>query len=177
MTGVKGGLKLAKSRAELLDEIEEKAKETQLAYAGCARTILFSLQHYFKFIPDDLIKAASALSGGCAASGASCGAFCAGLLAIGLKLAPWIEDRSEEGVVKRNLARKAEYEFRDTFIQEFGSVLCPRVQERVIGRSWDLSNAEEMEEFMHSPDHDKCSIVASRSARIAARILLEHDQD
>jgi hypothetical protein len=168
---------LSKTRTELLNEIEETAKETQLAYAGCARTILFSLQHYFNFIPDDLIKAASALSGGCAASGASCGAFCAGLLFLGLKLAPWIEDKSDEAIAKRDLARKAEYEYRDTFIREFGSVLCPKVQEGIMGRSWDLSNPDEMEEFMQSPDHDKCSIVASKSARIVSEILLKYDSE
>jgi hypothetical protein len=176
MAGAEGGLTLAKSRVELLDEIEAKAKETQLAYAGCGRTVLFSMQHFFPFIPDELIRAASALSGGCAASGASCGAFCAGLLAIGLKLAPWIEDKSDEATAKRDLARKAEYEFRDAFIKEFGSVLCPKVQERVMGRSWNLNDPGEMEEFMHSPDHDKCSIVASWSARRAAKILLENDE-
>ena len=166
---------MAHNRVELLDEVEQKAKETQLAYAGCARTILYSLQHFFDSIPDDLIRAASALSGGCAASGSSCGAYCGGLLAIGLELAPWIEDRSEEGREKRDRAQQAEYEFRDAFVKEFGSVLCPEIQERVIGRSWDLSKPEEFEAFIHAPEHDRCSIVVSKAARLVAGILLKNE--
>jgi hypothetical protein len=163
------------SESRALDKIEQKAKEAECTYHGCGRSALYGLKQYFSFIPKELIIASTAAAGGWGASGGSCAAYCAGLLAIALKFDPWIEDTSPAGRTKRGLAKKLEYEFRDWFLEEFGATICTNIQERVIGRSWNLMDPEQMAEFLSLPsNHEKCGTVVGKSARMAAVIILKN---
>ena len=164
---------MADDKSELVNMVEKEAEQAEMVYHGCSRSTLYALNKYLGYIPDELIIASTALVAGCG-TGGSCGAYCAGLLAIGLKYDPWIEEAtSPEGQAKRALARAKEYEFRDAFIREFGSTLCADIQERLLGRSWSPMNPEELQEFLSLPGvHEKCAIVAGKGARLAAEILL-----
>ena len=169
------GLPMTHSKSGMLDKIEQKAKWAEFTYHGCGRSALYGLKQYFNFIPDELIIASTALAGGCGASGGSCAAYCAGLLAIALKFDPWIEDTSSTGQTKHDLARKLEYEFRDWFLEEFSTTMCTSIQERVIGRSWNLMDPEQYAEFLSLPsNHEKCGGVVGKSARMAAVIMLKN---
>ena len=163
------------SELRTLDKIEQKAREAECTYHGCGRSTLYGLNQYLRFIPEGLVIAATSLAGGCGATGGSCAAYCAGLLAIALKFDPWIEDTSPTGRSRRELARKLEYDFRDWFLEEFGTTMCTKIQEKVIGRSWNLMDPEQMSEFMSMPsNHERCGIVVGKSARTAAEIILKN---
>jgi len=165
---------MTSSESKVLDEVEQKAKEAELHYHGCCRSTLYGLKQHFDFIPEELVTAATALSGGCGSSGGSCGAYCAGLLAIGLKFSPPIEDLSAEGEAKSTRNRERILAFRDAFQKEFGTTMCADIQERVFGRSFNQWDTKQREEFMNRPDHyEKCSYVVAKGARMATEFLLE----
>ena len=164
---------MSDSRSDLLDRIERGAKEAELRYHGCGRSILHGLKQHFDFITDEVITAATALAGGCGYSLGSCGAYCGGLLAIGLKYNAPIEDQSPEALAKRDLSRRKESEFRDLFVSELGSTVCKDLQERQFGRSYRLWDEKERQEFMELPSHfEKCSEIVAKAARLAAETML-----
>lgn len=167
---------MAKSKSEILDEIEKKAREAQLIDDVCGRSTIYGLSQHFTFIPQELVTAALSLSGGGGSSSGSCGAYICGLLAIGLKFNPPIGDQSREGLIKRDTAARKRNAFREAFIKEFGTTMCPGVQDKIFGRSFNFMDNRQREEFFSLPDYEeKCASVVSKGARLAAEIMLEDD--
>jgi hypothetical protein len=62
----------------------------------------------------------------------------------------------------------------DRFKEEFGGLNCRDVQKLLFGRSWDMRNAEEKEDFLNREDVNKCSnIVIKKVAGLAAEIIFK----
>jgi len=115
------------------------------------------------------------LIGGAGISSGSCGAYTSGLLAIGLKYNPLInEESTPEGLAKKEKAIGKIFAFRDAFIREFGTTMCPEIQKLIFGRSFNLMQDPEREAFLSIPDHaEKCSKVVAKAVRMAAGSMLE----
>jgi hypothetical protein len=105
---------MTSSESKISDEVEQSAREAELNYHGCCRSTVYGLKQHFDFIPDELVRASTTLSGGALSSG-SCGAYAGGLLAIGLKFSSSIEDLSDEGVAKGEITREKQLAFRESF--------------------------------------------------------------
>ena len=164
----------SKSKEKVVDEVSQKAGQCEQEYHGCSRCTLYGLSQYFDFIPEDLVRGAMALAAGCSSSNGTCGAFSGGLLAIGLKYQPPMKDTSEQAEAQRLKSREKQFAFRSAFLKEFGSTLCPDIQEQQFGRRFNMVENEDWQAFMNWPGHfDKCSDVVSRGTRLAAKILLE----
>jgi len=160
---------------EVLDLIEKNAVEAQLRDDACARSTMYGLKTYFPFISDNMVAATLSLIGGAGISSGSCGAYTSGLLAVGLKYNPLIEEESsEEGLEKKDMAMGKIMAFRDAFVKEFGTTMCPEIHKNIFGRSFNLMDDQERDDFLSIPDHaEKCSVVVAKAARMAAEILLE----
>ena len=61
----------------------------------------------------------------------------------------------------------------DRFKNEFSSLRCYDIQKVLHGRSWDLRNPEDREEFLKPHIHERCGKVVRVAARLAAEVLLE----
>ena len=71
-------------KEELLDRIEETARNYERDYHGCSRCVLLSLQKHLNLGNDLTFQASTPLAGGVAMRGETCGALLGGLLAVGL---------------------------------------------------------------------------------------------
>lgn len=167
------------NRQEIVAMIEKNALETSLRDDICARSALYGLKTYFDFIPEEMITAAMSLVGGCGRANGSCGAYVAGMLAIGAKFNPTIEEELANPE-KLNELRQRGFEklleYRDTFYQEYGTTLCPEIHKQLFGRSFDLMDDKEDAEYLNVPGHvEKCSTVVKNAARMAAEIMLEDE--
>ena len=164
----------SKSKEKIIEEVKAKASEAEIKYHGCSRCTLYGLKEHFNFIPDDVIRASMVLAGGCSSSNGSCGAYSGGLLAIGLKYQPPIEDLSGEAQEKRLKSREKQFALRDAFRRELGSTLCPDIQERQFGRRFNMLDKKDWQAFMDLPGHyEKCAEVVAIGTRLAAEVLLE----
>ena len=68
------------------------------------------------------------------------------------------------------LARK----FRERFIQEYGSVVCRDIQNKILGRYYYLPDPQEYEKFHNAGAHDvHCPEVVGKAAKWMTEILLE----
>lgn len=156
-----------------LNMIEKKAKETEIRDDVCSRSTLCGLGSYFDFISEEIINASLNLSGGGGAASGSCGAYTAAQLAVGLKFNPSIKEvGTEEFKEQEELAQLKMMQFRDLFIEEFGTTLCPKIQKELFGKEFDFTNPEDAEEFFKIEDHaEKCGDVVGKTARLAAEFI------
>ncbi|MFZ7132578.1 MAG: C-GCAxxG-C-C family protein [Eubacteriales bacterium] len=160
-------------KKDILDSIQKKAVEVQCRDDICSRSTMAGLKSYFEFIPEDMVTASLSLCGGAGISSGSCGAYCSGLLAIGLKFNATMEEESQDRSILGKGLNKS-IAFRDAFLKEFGTTQCPQLHKLLFGRSFYFTDSQQNEAFMNIPDHaEKCSIVVGKAARMAAEIILE----
>ncbi len=169
-----------KEKKEILDMIERKAVEAIIRDDTCARSTMHGLSCYFKFIPETMVAASWALTGGVAASSGSCGALCSSLLAIGARYFPTMDEVEAGGeVADKKMEKGLEklFAYRDAFMKEFGSLSCPGVQKGVFGRSYNFLDEKEQEEFLTMEGHsEKCATVVGKAVRMAAEMILEDEE-
>lgn len=161
------------TKEEILNLVGKNAREAQIRDDVCSRSLLIGLKAYFDFIPEDMIRASMSLCGGAGASSGSCGTYTCGLLAIGLKYNVPLEDEMKNPELQEKNAAKF-MEYRDRFIKEMGTTLCPEIQKMIFGRSYIFTKPEDCEEYWKITDHNvKCAQVVEKAARLTAEMLLE----
>jgi C_GCAxxG_C_C family probable redox protein len=134
------------STGKILDRIAKAAYDNDRAYEGCVRCVLAALQEHLHLIDDDkayraALKASTALAAGVARRGETCGALIGAIMAVGLATgAEHLDDA--EGYVR---AMKVAAEVFDRFKENYGTVKCFEIQERLFGRHYDFFNPEDVE--------------------------------
>ena len=167
------------------DEIIQRVKAKALAnekIGGCSQSVLQSLQEELGIANMESFKSATMLGGGLK-QGETCGAFIGALMGLGLVCG---RERIEEvienpGKYERavQFARELSNTFREElqtqfgFRQEMKSTLCPDIQERILGRSFDMWN--ERQAFIDAGGHSDtgCPKVCAIAAQVAAQKILE----
>ncbi|MCL2125645.1 MAG: C-GCAxxG-C-C family protein [Oscillospiraceae bacterium] len=162
-------------KIEIVENAVEAAKKTQIRDDLCSRSTMYGLQSVFDFIPDSMVKASASLAGGCGSASGSCGAYCSGLLAVGLLLNSTMEEEAGDPASFEKTAA-AFNEYRDRFMAELGTTYCPEIQKGLFGRSYRLYDANELKDYMALPGHaEKCAEVVGLATRIAAEMIVEHN--
>ena len=159
-------------RQYIIDLAVETAKAAQIKDDVCSRSVLIGLSKIFDEIPDEMITASTSLLGGTGAASGSCGAYCAGLLGVGLKFnCPIEEEQASPALIFNGIRKAAEY--RDRFLAAHGTVLCPHIHEKLFGRSYIFTDPEQEQEFLSLEGHrEKCAEIVGDATRIAAEMIL-----
>lgn len=158
------------SREKRLDRIAWAAYYNHRVYGGCSRSVLKALQDHLRL--DDgggALKASTALAGGVARMGQTCGAVTGSVMAIGLVLGR--EELEDKQAFSDTL--EASNELCDRVKKELGSTVCSDILKKLFGRSFDFKKDEEIEEWYTAGGLEKCSMVSAIVARIAADIILK----
>jgi hypothetical protein len=156
-------------REEILDLVQLRAEEYCYLTRNCARGSATALFEAFGIGSMEIIKGLAPFPG-LVMTGGTCGPITGGLMAIALfccddDLTNW------QDITPYVLGR----EFLTRFEQTFGSILCPGVQERILGRYFDpLGRWENQEEFLKSGGREKCPLAPGMGARLAAEIIIDH---
>ena len=163
------------NREEIIRRAEAVGKEAILRDDICARSAMAGLREAFPEIPEELVTATMSLAGGTGSANGSCGAYCAGLLAVGMHFNSSIpEELADPNHAKRGHAEFMEY--RDRFLARWGTVLCPKIHEKLYGRSWDLADDRERGEYLSLPGHEaKCAEVVCSAIRMACEMILPEE--
>lgn len=171
-------------RDKLIRKIAEDADETEVKYYGCARCVVYAFQQNMSLGSEETIKAAMPLAGGVARCCEVCGALIGGIMAVGLaygspRLAfpfgAYVKGKEQDDEMAScysEVMRRCSI-ICDKFREEFGSLRCIDVQKAIRGRSWDLRDPGQLEEYLQPEIHDKCGYVARVAARITAEAILE----
>ena len=163
------------NREERIRKAEQAGIEAILRDDICARSAMVGIRDAFPEIPVELETASLSLAGGTGSANGSCGAYCAGLLAVGcLRNSTIAEELADPKHEKRGPAEFMEY--RDRFLAQWGTVLCPKIHEQLFGRSWDLASDEGRDDYLGTPGHEQqCAKVVSSAIRIACEMLMPEE--
>ncbi len=157
-------------REEILKQLEQKAGDYEERSGCCAQGCLLALQEQFNLGDVLTFKAATAMPG-IALRGETCGAVIGGLMAIGLAYGRESLDDWEGFLRAIKPARK----FCRGFEKEFGSVMCRDVVKLQCGRSFNLADPADAEEFKKIGGYKKCRVPPAKAARIAGEIIMEKE--
>lgn len=158
------------------DRLLELAYATAYAYERdygcCAQCVLAAVKDVVGVGDDEIFKAAHTLSaGGALTTRGTCGALAGAMLAVGSVHGRSRQDFDKGAFGDSFVQAKKVYE---AFVEEFGSPVCADVQSALMGRSFDMWDAQDFQAFIAAGGHDdKCTRVVGAAARIAADLLIE----
>jgi C_GCAxxG_C_C family probable redox protein len=160
--------------AEVAQKAYQLGKEYERNYRGCSQCVIAALQDVLDVRNDDVFKAATGLAGGTGLTcDSGCGAYTGAVLVLGLLLGRERNNFSDpEGVrfKTHQLVRK----YREKFIQEYGSVVCRDIQNKILGRYYYLPDPQEFEKFHNAGAHDiHCPEVVGKAAKWMAEVILK----
>ena len=152
---------------ERIQRVREEAINRAADYSGCSQATLGAIQDEFGIGNKESFKAATALSGGIANRGESCGPVICALMALGLLIG---RERKEDTEVFRAMTKPSVEmcsRFKDELKKQFGfqgalkSTLCWDIQEKIFGRSFNLLTEEGLQDFRNADGMSKtkgCSL-------------------
>jgi C_GCAxxG_C_C family probable redox protein len=165
-------------------QLLEKATELGIAYerhsGSCSQCTAAALKEILGF-EDIVVQVATSSCGGQAGlSTGACGGVIGGTIVLDYYLGRPAEMVSStrmipEGVEALSHAMEAARRLGGKFIQEYGSILCPQVQARIFGRSFNLQDPADWKAFMEAGAHSdpsKCMTVVGNAVRWTLEILM-----
>ena len=162
---------IGKSREEIAERAGELAAEYERTCTGCAQSAVAGLLDAFEIDGDDVFKAASGLADGIGLTGdGSCGALTGCAMVIGLVLGR--ERKDHRDMMKPMQSYLLCKELHGDFIRRYGSCRCHDIQKKVMGRTFDLLDPEDLEEALKIGMLEHCSGIVGRAARTTAEMIL-----
>jgi C_GCAxxG_C_C family probable redox protein len=157
-----------RTREERLKRLERSAGDYEELYDSCAQGTLLALQEEFSLGDAQTLKAATAMPG-IALRGETCGAVIGALMALGMALGR----EKHDDVVSARRATRAARTLCGRFEKEFGGCNCRDVQHRIFGRSFDLCDSNDLNEFVKSDAARKCRMPAGKAALFAGELIMD----
>ena len=119
-----------------------------------------------------VFKAASALAGGVARQGETCGALTGAILALGTVVG---RERMED-IKQFRSAMDPATKIYEAFKERIGDTLCKEIMIIRYGRSFRLDDPEDVKAFREAGGNDAngCPEICGIAARIAAEVILEN---
>jgi len=153
---------------EILDRVQLRGEEYCYLTRSCAKGSCLALLEEFGLGNMENIRALAPFPG-LAMTGGICGPVSGGLTALGL----YFSDKD-----LADFENPTHYIAARGFLQRFegvmGSLLCPDIQESLLGRSYDpFASLEELNAFNTSGARERCVVAPGMGARIAAEIIIE----
>jgi len=163
---------------------EEKAEIVRRAFSlgfeyekrirGCCQCTIAAIQDALEIQNDEVFRAGSGLTagGGISCEG-SCGGYTGGVMVMsslfGRRRDKWDNDQHN-----KDCAHTMAKALLDKFNQKYGSNICKMIHLRIMGREFDLKDAQDRETFEASGAHvDKCTSVVGTAAAWATEFILE----
>jgi C_GCAxxG_C_C family probable redox protein len=155
------------SREDILKQLDEKAREYLSISGNCAQSSFSALSDQFG-LGNNIIRKALSPFPGIALRGETCGIVIGSLMALGLFYGQEELGRQEWPKTLRPCRA-----FCRTFAAEFGGTACDDVTRGLCGRTFNLADPAEAEEWRETGVSAKCSDVVARGCRIAAEIMMD----
>ncbi len=169
------------SRQQLLEKARELGAGYEKNSGSCSQCTAAALREILGF-EDIVVRVATSSCGGQAGlSVSACGGVVGGTIVLDYYLGRRADMLSAthpipEGMSELSRAMEAAQVLCQKFIHEYGSILCPQVQSRLFGRSFNLQDPADWKAFEEAGAHtdpSKCISVVGNAARWTLEILIE----
>ena len=162
------------SKAKLIDAVSISAYNNNRTYEGCARCVLAAINEHLKLTSaegfSESIKASTALSAGVARMGETCGALIGAIMALGLVFGSEELRLFDRYADTMKISRELFLKFKD----QYGTVKCSEIQEKLLGRRFNFFKEEDREAWYKEGGLEKCPSVCAAAAGLAAEIILDY---
>jgi C_GCAxxG_C_C family probable redox protein len=169
------------SREQLLQKAFDLGVSFEKYSGSCSQCTVAALQEILGF-EDIIVKVATSSCGGQAGlSTGACGGVIGGTIVLDYYLgrpANMVSATEEipHGMAEFSRAMEAARSLCEKFIKQYGSILCPQLQEKVFGRSFNHQDPADWQAFLDAGAHTdptKCMSVVGNAARWTLEILIE----
>ncbi len=170
---------------DLLAQASRSAADAERLFMGCSQAVLGALQETFHIGDNESFRAGTILSAGVARRGETCGALIGALMALGVACGR--SQMPDKEAYNRAMdhaqdvvdAFKSGIETRYKLPARLESTLCPEIQKRLYGRSFNFIEPPERKAFNDAGGHkpDGCPMVCAIAAEAAARKILDLRQN
>lgn len=165
---------------DIITKVSARAAEA-VTFGGCSQAVLGALQEVLGIGNGESYRAATVLAAGVAKRGETCGAVIGALMALGIA-------RGRSNVRDKKAYNRAMDDAQDVIdafkagINEhyqagepLESTMCPAVQAKAFGRSFNFLNPSDREAFFSCGGYgpEGCPTVCGIAAAVAARKILE----
>jgi C_GCAxxG_C_C family probable redox protein len=160
--------KLLSEKDAIIGRVQCRAEDYCYLTRNCAKGAATALLEEFGVGNMEIIRGLAPFPG-LAMSGGICGPVAGGLITLGLFF-------SHKDITNHD-ATKA-YMYSRKFIREyeevFGSLYCPDIQKKLLGKYFDpMASMENFKEFNSSNARGNCTVAPGIGAGIAAKIIIE----
>ncbi len=169
------------SQKQLLEEIADLGVNFERYSGSCSQCTAAALREILGF-EDVIVRIATSSCGGQAGlSIGACGGVVGGIIVLDYYLGRSADKMSAtqtnpKGMAELSRAMEAARFFCEKFVGEYGSILCPQVQTKIYGRSFNLRDPDDWKAFEEAGGHSdpaKCMSVVGNAARWTLETLIE----
>jgi C_GCAxxG_C_C family probable redox protein len=169
------------SQQQLLEKAYDLGVSFEKFSGSCSQCTVAALREILGF-EDIIVKVATSSCGGQAGlSTGACGGVIGGTIVLDYYLgrhADMLSATQEipQGMAEFSRAMEAAQSLCNKFIQQYGSILCPQLQEKIFGRSFNHRDPADWQAFIAAGAHTdptKCMSVVGNAARWTLEILFE----
>ena len=169
------------SKSELLDKAYELGVSFEKYSGSCSQCTAAAVREILGF-EDVVVKVATSSCGGQAGlSTGVCGGVIGGTIVLDYFLGRPADMLSATETIPESTeilgkAMESARMLSEKFVREYGSIMCPQVQTKIYGRSFNLQDPEDWKAFMDAGAHTdptKCMRVVGNTARWTLEILFE----
>ena len=160
------------------DALAQKAYETGYSYEGkygaCSQCTLLAIMDALGERNDDVFRASFGFAGGIGSLSMTCGALSAGIMAISFAHGRNLEDLTTQTEEEKRYCMQMVRDLVKIYMDEYGTITCAYVHQKLFGRSFDQWDEDEFREFLRLGGHvDKCTSVVGNVAKWTVEILAE----
>ena len=158
---------------DLLQKAYDAGFAFERDYGGCAQCAIGALYKLFPELRnDDIFCSATGLGGGVGLTTKSgCGALAGAVMVIGQLTGRTLDNIADPGK-RRFVAYRIGQKLVNKFLEEYGTVTCEKIQEKLMGRSFNMY--EEWDKFLAAGGHSTaCTTVVGNATKWAAEIINE----
>lgn len=169
------------SRQQLLDKASDLGACFEKYSGSCSQCTAAALRELLGF-EDVVVRVATSSCGGQAGlSTGACGGVIGGTIVLDYYLGRSADMVSATQVIPQGMAElsramEAAKSLCEKFIGQYGSILCPQIQAKIYGRSFNLQDPADWKAFEEAGAHTdptKCMSVVGNAARWTLETLLE----
>ena len=161
--------------AEFRRAAYKSAEAYEKQHFDCVQSVFTAIKQTLPETERDLYSFSNTFTGVVGLKSNSCGALIGGVMALSYYLSRKY-NCSELNEDIRIQVHKLASRLSDKFLEEFGSSLCDEIQINRMGKSYCLSDKEELIEFLQVANHsDKCPLVCGLAAAFVIEILGEEN--
>lgn len=163
---------IIRGKAAFLDRVQENAEQYCYLTRSCSKGSALALLEAFGLGNMAIIKSMAPFPG-LSMTGGICGPVAGGLVALGLYFSD-TDPANFENIAPYAAGRQ----YVKKFASVFGSLLCPDIQEQLLGRAYDpFASLEEYEAYSQAGAREKCPVAPGLGARFAAEIIVQSMED